>query len=129
MFKKILLVILILVGVIVIAEIYAKDVPFVKKTREVVMTQIQKLDDGPVGKQWDKVTAYFKRLDKKANRKKAQDTAMSTKPPASCPVRTTSRRNGACQSPKTGIKKSESRRLWADEKGVYNWKDDKHVYD
>jgi len=126
MFKKIVLVILLLVAAIVVTGIYAKDVPFVKKTRETLQAQIQKLDDGPLGKQWDKVVAYFERLDKKANRKKAQASAMNTKcsptpPPAP---------SGSCsKSPKTGITKSSSRQLWKDEKGVYNWKDTEGTFD
>jgi hypothetical protein len=128
MFKKIALVLFVLIAAAVAAEKYATEVPFVKKTREILITQIQKLDAGPVGRQWDKVVAYFERLDKKANRKNVQESAMTTKaiPPSPRPPAPTSCPNtSSSKSPKTGITKSSSRKLWNDDKGVYDWKNKK----
>lgn len=132
MFKTIFLAILLIIAAAWAAETFWKEEPFVKNTKEVIQAQIQKIEDGPIGKQWDKVIAYVQRLDKKANRKKSQDAAMGTQskptPPVVAPAKKNAKQTEASTSPKTGIIKSESKKRWKDDKGVYDWKDGKKVY-
>ncbi len=131
MLKKILAIGLLLTAVIILAETFAKDVPFVQKSNAFVSRQFDRVYQGPVERQWTKVVDYFKRLDLKANRKKANDDALKTTA-AVAPVKKAPPQP-ACQpcktSPKTGITKSSSRQLWKDDKGVYNWKDNEKVYE
>lgn len=126
--KKTIAIVLLLTAVIVLAETFAKETPFVKKANALASTYFNKVYEGPVEAQWNKLRDSIKRVNLRASRKKHQEEAMKTAPapapakktaPASPPSTTTQK------SPKTGIKKSSSKKLWKDDKGVYNWKNKK----
>ncbi|MDD2599884.1 MAG: hypothetical protein PHO37_11770 [Kiritimatiellae bacterium] len=131
MFKKTIAVLFLLTAVIVLAETFAKETPFVKKANAFVTTCFNKIYEGPVEAQWNKLRGSIQRVKLRASRKKQQEEALKTPPapthvkktappapPPPCPAATK-------QSPKTGIKKSSSKKLWRDDKGVYDWKNKK----
>ena len=133
MFKKLLLFVLVLTAIIVLAETFAKEMPFVQETNAFVIKQFERCKTEPVMKQWNKITAYFERLEKKANRKKAQEEAMKTRGAAKtvkkAPPPVKRRRSCTGKGPNAGRGKSASKRLWRDDKGNYDWKDRDETYD
>ena len=133
MFKKLLLFVLVLTAIIVLAETFAKDMPFVQKSNAFAIKPFARCKTEAVMQQWNKITAYFKRLEKKAGRKKAQEEAMKTTSTAkavkkaSTPVKRRRRCSG--KGPNSGRGKSAAKRLWRDDKGNYDWKDRDETYD
>ena len=133
MFKKIFLFILALVIIVLLAENFAKDMPFVQKSNAFVIKQFERCKTEPVMRQWNKVAAYFERLKKKAGRKKAQEEAMktgsSTKSAKKAPPPAKRRQRCTGKGPNSGRGKTASKRLWRDDKGNYEWKDKDETYD
>lgn len=127
--KKLLAIVMLLAAAIVLAETLAKETPFVKKANALASTYFNKIYEGPVEAQWNKLRDSVKRVNLRASRKKHQDEAMKTSPArAPAPVKKAAPKppsNTAKQSPKTGIQRSSSKKLWKDDKGVYDWKNKK----
>lgn len=128
MLKKIVAVAMLLTSVIFLAETFAKETPFVKNANAVATKYFNMVYKGPVEAQWNKLRDSVKRVSERASRKKHQEEAMKT-PPAPAPAKPAAPKPPPSattpKSPKTGIQKSSSKKLWKDDKGAYNWKSKK----
>jgi len=117
--KIVLLVVLVLIATVMLARTFAKDVPFVKRSNEIVAAQFNKISESPLGaycnKYWTKITDYFKRLDKKANRKKATELPTQT-------IKIKQKATPGSSFKDSGSRKSTTQRLGKDNKGTYDWR-------